>query len=352
MENIKNKTKEIDIIGIIKKIWQDKKTFSIVTAISSVMGVIIALSIPKQFTTNVILAPEVSGTHGLSESLSDIASMVGMDIGGKGASIDAIYPEIYPDVLASSDFIIKLFDTNIRKKKDPKEQTYYQYLSNDQKRPFWVYPMIWVSQIFENDNDSNSQDKLNPFYLTKPQTNIVAIIRSNISCSIDKKTSVITISVKDQDPMVSAIVADTLQNRLQEYITLYRTKKARIDLDYFQKLYDDAKTQYTKSRQIYAAYSDANNELTLQSFKLKMEDLENEMQLKFNVYTQISQQLQMAKAKVQETTPAFTTIQQATVPLLATSTPRSVIVLLCIVLGIVLYGLWIIFGKDLLVKKK
>ena len=83
-----------------------------------------------------------------------------------------------------------------------------------------------------------------------------------------------------------------------------------------------------------------------------MEDLENEMQLKFNVYTQISQQLQMAKAKVQETTPAFTTIQQATVPLLATSTPRSVIVLLCIVLGIVLYGLWIIFGKDLLVKKK
>lgn len=152
--------------------------------------------------------------------------------------------------------------------------------------------------------------------------------------------------------MVSAIMADTILNRLQEYITMYRTKKARVDLDYFQKLYNEAKVQYTKSRQTYAAYSDANNELTLQSFKLKVEDLENEMQLKYNVYTQIAQQLQMAKAKVQESTPAFTTIQQATVPMLATSTPRSVIVLLCIFFGIAIYGLWLVFFKDMWQKKK
>lgn len=42
-----------------------------------------------------------------------------------------------------------------------------------------------------------------------------------------QKTSVISISVMDQDPMVAAILADTLQSRLQQYITEYRTKKQK-----------------------------------------------------------------------------------------------------------------------------
>jgi uncharacterized protein involved in exopolysaccharide biosynthesis len=51
------------------------------------------------------------------------------------------------------------------------------------------------------------------------------------------------------------------------------------------------------------------------------------MQLKFNNYSETSRQVQQALAKVQENTPAFTIIQRAIVPLKASSTPRSMMVI-------------------------
>ena len=64
----------------------------------------------------------------------------------------------------------------------------------------------------------------------------------------------------------------------------------------------------------------------MQSYKLKQTDLENEMQLKYNIYSQLAQQLQLARAKVQERTPAFTIIQSAVVPLKKASPRRGLIV--------------------------
>ena len=48
--------------------------------------------------------------------------------------------------------------------------------------------------------------------------------------------------------------------------------------------------------------------------KSVIDDLENEMQLKYNIYTSMNTQLQVATAKLQEQTPAFTVIQSATIP--------------------------------------
>jgi uncharacterized protein involved in exopolysaccharide biosynthesis len=102
---------------------------------------------------------------------------------------------------------------------------------------------------------------------------------------------------------------------------------------------------------LYASYSDANEDLILQSFKSKQDELENEMQLRYNIYNQSVQQLQMAKAKIQESTPAFTTIQGASVPIKASSRPRSMIVVLYILLGIVFDAFWILFLRNLVMEK-
>ena len=96
---------------------------------------------------------------------------------------------------------------------------------------------------------------------------------------------------------------------------------------YFQKLTDEAKDVYVKARQVYGGYADANMDVILESYKAKQEDLENDMQLKYNNYSAMLAQLQAAKAKVQERTPAFTTIQGAAVPIKATGPKRMLFVL-------------------------
>ena len=61
--------------------------------------------------------------------------------------------------------------------------------------------------------------------------------------------------------------------------------------------------------------------------ELEIDDLENDMQLKFNTYTTMTTQLEAAKAKIQERTPAFTVIKGAAVPVKPTGPKRMMFVL-------------------------
>ena len=169
--------------------------------------------------------------------------------------------------------------------------------------------------------------------LTKEQSQIVKAINQKVVCDVDKNTMVISIQVTDQDPLICATIADTVQQRLQNFITDYRTKKAKVDLEYCQKLFKESKARYDKARQLYASYSDANQDIILQSYKTKLIDLENEMQLQFNNYNAMARQLQMAEAKVQEDTPAFTLLQSATVPVKKSGPARSKMVLVFLFLA-------------------
>ena len=86
---------------------------------------------------------------------------------------------------------------------------------------------------------------------------------------------------------------------------------------------------------------------------MKEEELENEMQIKYQAYAQIEQQIRAAKARIQERTPAFTVIQNATIPNKSSNTPRSLIVLLWIFLGGIISSFWVLFGANLnIIKRK
>lgn len=346
-DNTKNKSKEIDIIGVAKKVLKEKRLLCCFIGVSAVIGVIVALNTPKEYTTNVILAPELSSGSSLPEGLSSIASMVGVDLGGAlNGGVDAIYPQIYPEVLTSSDFIVKLFDVEVKLREDSAERTYYNHILYDRKIPFWSYPRIWITQLFKQNDAENSFNDINTFQLTKRQNEVLKIVRSNIACIVDKNTNVISISVTDSDPLASAILADTIQKQLQQYIILYRTKKYRNDVEYTQNLFYDSKEQYLKAQREYSAFADANSDVILETLIAKRDLLENEMQLRYNIYNQIAQQLQIAKAKVQERTPVFSVIQSASVPIKASSIPRTFIVIMFVIVGIIADVLWITFFRD------
>lgn len=342
MENKRN-SREIDVVGIAKKVLAEWKTLLIFATVSAVVGVIVALNTPKAYTTTVILAPELSNGGALPEGLSNIASMVGVDIGGgSGSGMDAIYPQIYPDVLTSSDFIVNLFNVKVKQNGENTSKSYYDHLMYDAKVPFWRYPRIWLSMMFKSKGLKGAKN-LDPFNLTKEQDNILNAVRSNISCIVDKNTNVISISVTDEDSRVSAIMADTIQKQLQKYITVYRTKKANNDLAYTKRLFSEAKAQYIHAQKVYASYADANVDLLLEAYKARRDELENEMQLRYNIYNQTALQLQAAKAKVQERTPVFSVIQSSSIPIKASSTPRLFIVVIYIFLGVVLDALWVLY---------
>lgn len=327
MENKEEHLKQIDVLAIAKEMKKHKKLYLIALPVTFVLSCLLILCVPRYYTSTAKLAPEISSFS--SSSLGDIASSFGFDLGGSSANGDAIFPELYPELIESNDFMVGMFDVKVKSKDGSINTTYYDYLATKRQTPWWTKAYNSVKQLFDTPDSTpvSKNGKVNPFQLTRRQDQIARLMSKNIKCDIDKKNYVISITVEDQDPLICATLADTVQTKLQDFITAYRTKKAKKDLEYYKKLSSDAKSKYERIRQQYGSYSDANQDVVLESYRLKANDMENEMQLLYNTYTSLQAQVQQAQAKLLMQTPAFTTLQSASVPLKPAGPKRMLFVL-------------------------
>ena len=326
----------IDFGAVWQAIKKYKKLYYKTLGIAFVVALIIGFSLPKTYNCQILLAPETGGGSSNLGGLASLASSFGVNIGGGSQGGDAITPTIYPDLMKSVDFKTSLFPIKVKRKKDKKAMTYYDYLKYEWRVPWWDDWFGLRAPKLQKDTIVNT------FELTGEQARIAGLAIKNVQCKIDKKTNLITIDVTMQDPYVAAQLADSVRTRLQDFLTAYRTKKARHDLEYALKLNKQAKKDYERARLLYSEYMDANQDMTLLTAQQKQNDLENEMQLQYNNFTATSAQVLTAKALVQKETPSFTTIQSATVPLGPSGPKIPLITLVCLflaALGTTIYAL-------------
>jgi uncharacterized protein involved in exopolysaccharide biosynthesis len=348
---------EIDLIELAQKVWKSRRLIFKSCGYAFIIGLIVAFSIPKEYTTSVTLAPETSSKSG-SGNMGALAAMAGINLSSSSGE-DALSPELYPDIVSSTPFLLELFNIKVKDQKGDLNTTLYNYLDKHQRAPWWGVVMSapfkafgWAVSLFKDKPAENTTGKLDPFKLTQDESIIADGLSKRIAVAIDKKTGITTLSVTMQDPLISASLTDTVMFRLQKYITDYRTNKARHDLAFAEKLFREAKTNYTEAQKKYATFVDANQNIILFSYRAEQERLQNEMNLAYNVYNQVAQQVQMAKAKVQEITPVYTVVQPATVPLKPVKPNKVMILVGFIFLAVVGSIGWILFVKDLFINWK
>ena len=315
-----NNTEVIDLRVIFKKIWDNRRLFYKTLSIAFVLSCIYILGVPRTYRSEITLAPEVENSA-MGGTLGTLASSFGFDLSNMQTT-DAITPLLYPDLMEDNAFVTKMFDIKVKDSEGEINTTYYDYLKKHQKKTVWKYPIYWIKSFIPKKKLSGDSSKdFDPYYLSSDDDEIVEAIRNNIEISINKKSGIITISTIAQDRLICRTLADSVKSELQKFITDYRTNKARTDYEYYKELTQEAKNEYEKIRQRYAT------KVSLRSVELKIEDMENDMQLKFNAYTTLNNQMIAAKAKVQERTPAFTVMKGASVPIKATGPKRMIFVL-------------------------
>ena len=351
----------VDFVKMYKDLLKHRKLYYKVLPIAFVLAAVYALAIPNFYKCTVKLSPEMSSSR-TNSSLLSLASNFGFNMGKStgGMGTEALFPTLYPDLVNSTDFKVSLFPVPVtiegNKKKGIQDRTmsYYEYLEKEQKSP-WFSAILaapgklvgWFISLFrQKPSDLEDQEKtVDPFRLTKKQAMIIKAINSKVFCDVDKKTMVITIQVTDQNPVIAATMADTVKTRLQKFITDYRTSKVRVDLEHYKKICEETKARYEVARQKYSEFVDANQYIILQTVRQEQVDLENEMQLQYNAYMQAAQQLVNAEAKVQEETPAFTTLQSATVPVRKAGPSRAKMCLMFVFLMFVCTSGWILYKE-------
>lgn len=347
---------EIDLLELFYKLWNKRWTICKWCAVGAVIGLVVAFSIPREYTVDVKLAPELSDNKAASGGLGALASMAGLG-GMQSSGSDAVYPQLYPDVVKSVPFLTSLFDVPVETSEDGEKFTVSQFIDEETTGPWWGavmrFPFTVIGWLMPGDDEEVAANhKLDTFRLTKDENDMVLALADRVTASVDQKTFVVTINVTMQDPLVAAMLADTVVARLQEYVTDYRTNKARKDLEYAEKLNAEAKDEYYKAQQKLADYTDRNQGIATQSARIARDRLDNEAQLAFSLYNTTSQQVQKAKAKVQETTPVYAVVNPATVPI-RPSAPRKVMILIgWVFLAFVASASWILFIKPALASTK
>lgn len=351
--------RDIDLIDVALRIWAKRKLIFRNCGIAAVLGIIIAFSIPKEYESEVTLVPEDSSEKaGLNGSLGSLAAMAGINLGG-ATGPDAISPDLYPDILESTPFLVGLFNVKVKTEKGNLNTTLYDYMKEHQKSAWFSYVISapfkllgWGVSLFKEKPPKGDPAHANYFNLTLDQEKTAKSIYESMSVIINKKTGVIMLSVRMQDPLIAATVADTIKDRLKNYIIDYRTSKARKDLVFTEKLYKEAQKSYTDAQQAYATYMDGNIDVVLERYKAEQTRLENEEKLAYQVYSQIAQQLQLAKAKVQEKTPVYTVVQPAVMSKKAASPKKISILLVFCFLGFIGTSAWILLKDKLKISKK
>ncbi|WP_278968897.1 chain-length determining protein [Phocaeicola barnesiae] len=339
---------EIDWMDILRKIIAIRKTLYKAAGIGLVLGIIIALSTPKQYTVSVTLAPEM-GSDSKSGGLASLASSF-LGGGSMGNSPDALNAALSSDIVSSTPFLLELFDTRVQTLNEELDTTLVAYL--DEQRGSWMGAVLaapgmaigFIKELFAEEPDTVTT--LNPFQLTKKESQKVEFLRKNIVADIDKKTGITTLSVTLQDSKVTAMVADSVVTKLQQYIINYRIAKAKEDCAYLEELYRERQQEYYDAQQRYARYVDANKSLVLQSVRTEQERLQNDMNLAYQVYSQVAQQLQVARAKIQEEKPVFAVVEPATVPLQPSGTSRKVILVGVVFFIVCCVGVWKLLGQE------
>lgn len=348
MEETKKKPEVIDLRVIAKKIWANKKLFYRVLPIVFILSCIYIFSKPRYYTSDVKLAPEMENSSS-GGTLGSIAASFGFDISDIQTS-DAITPMLYPDLMDDNAFVVSLLNIKVENQDGDIKATYHDYLKFHQKMAWWNYPVNWLIRLLPRQEDNVAKKgKYDPYYLSKDESGILNKARKNIAISIDKKTGVITIGVEAQDPLVCKTLADSIKDKLQIFITEYRTNKARVDYEYYKQLSAEAKQDYERLRQRYGAFVDGNVNIAMQSVRLKAEEMESEMELKFNNYNTLNSQMLAAKAKIQERTPAFTVVKGAAVPIKPAGPKRMIFVALMLILTCVVLSLYSI--RDFIFKE-
>lgn len=340
---------QIDWMGILRQILAIRKTLYKAAGIGLILGILIALGTPKQYTVSITLSPEM----GSSKSGNGLASMAASFLGGSvGAdSPDALNATLAPDIVTSTPFLLELFDARVVSQDKKIDTTFTAYL--DEQKSSWAGYILklpgmavgGIKSLFTDEEEKTTTVQEGAIELNEKDALKLEGLRKQISAEVDKKTAITTLSITLQDPKVTATIADSVVSKLQQYITTYRTSKAKEDCQYLEKLYKERQQEYYDAQQRYARYVDANSNVVFQSTMAERERLQNDMNLAYQVYSQVAQQLQVARAKVQEEKPVFAVVEPAVVPLYPSNTSRKVIVIGFVFLAVALTGAWMLSGK-------
>ena len=320
---------EIDLLELAKTIW-DKRMFIVkVVGIGAILGVVVALLSPKEYKSTATLMPEYSteSQGGASSLLRQYGGLLGVSGGSYASNSNAIRVDLYPNIVQSTNFQLKLMDEPFYFSDINAEATLFEYYTELNSPgvlsiiksytiglPGKILGAILPKKELMTTVPGEAEESM-VLNLSKEEFEIISTLRQKITASLDEESGIVSVSVTLPDNVAAAAVTEYTITELTDYLTEYRTEKVLRDLTFVEEQLVTAEARFEEAQQALAEFRERyQGNLSIRN-QTEEQRLQSEYQVAFNLYNSFTQQFEEARLKVQEETPMFKTLEPVQVPL-------------------------------------
>lgn len=324
----------IDVVGILKDIWLNRRIIYASVIIIFVLGLIIYAGSDRIYYSEAQLMPESSSNQSrLGQIFQQYETFFGIQ---RNQEQNDIQISMYPHIVESLNFQIELMQHEVHFSSLDSTITVFDYFT-DYYKPgiisrfsdfLWNYTIglpvtVWNFMKSLGSDQDSQRPPINfaefeefdaPKVVDGRIKRVASTMSEMITISREPQTGFVSIGVSLPDPRASTEIVILVRNLLQEYVIDYRTEKAMNNLEFIEDRYQEAKENFQARQDSLAAFQDRNVNLNLQSIAVIESRLQSEYELAFNLYNTLARRLQEAEIQVQEQTPIFRVHEPATVP--------------------------------------
>ena len=329
-----------------RTVWSERRMVARVTALAGVIGLFLALASPDEYSAKTRVLPYRSGAGAIG-GLSGLAGLAGIRLPA-GAADQTITADLYPEVAKSQDFRIQVVETPVYFTTLGRPATPMEFFRKLYDRPLTDLLLTYTVGLpgellgILRTQGSKSIDAALPDSMARLKSydqkymKLVRNMDKRIAVNIDKRTSIITITAMMPDPYAAADLVRVTSNLLMARIIDYESRKAGEQFRFVREQHERAMRRYEITQRELAGFDDRNRTLMRATAKIERDRLQREYDLAFEVYQQLSRELEQARLKMSQDTPAFTVLEQVTVPSERSSPQRARMLLVSLFLGALL----------------
>lgn len=341
--------REIDLAELLRRgraagtlIVRSRGTVLRAMGISVTVGLVIALTTRSEYSATTRLLPYRAGVAG--GALSGLAGLAGIQLPA-GATEQTITAELYPVIARTLDFRTTVAETPLQFAQTPSPMTLVRYFETNRTTSEKISSTLadWRVSVAAAIGGGEPRDGAErrggdgrPLRTYgREYLKIVDRLDERLVVTIDKKTSVITMTGMMPDPLAAADLVQTASQRMMQRVIDYEARKAAEQLAFVEEQYKLSKGRYESTQRALAEYEDRNRMLVGAVAQVQRDRLRGDYDIAFQVFQKFSLELEQARIKKNQDTPVFTVLERVAVPNERTKPQRAVIVLLAALLGLV-----------------
>ncbi|MFT7155825.1 MAG: hypothetical protein ACI8Q1_000828 [Parvicella sp.] len=362
IQNNSDKTEKntVDILVLLSVIWSERNLILKFVIIGVLFGIFLVVIAPKNYKSSAMLIPEENASQGGASGLIEkYGGLLGIGGGIDFNSNNSIPLQLFPEIVGSLPFQLKLLNQKIYFKNLDTTVTSFQFFSEINKPSLTSIIMQYTvglpGKLLNSLGDREEKPLPDGFKLdsileiSKGQMKIIESFRKRVVISLDDEAGVIRLTVEMPDEYASANLTMEAIHLLKDYVVIYNTRKATSDLAFIFEQYNNARSNFESANKELALFLDQNINLNTAKARMQEELLRSKYNLSFDIFTSMSQQLEQAKFVLQEQTPVVSILEPAQVPVEDTLSGLKVLMtfLILSVLSGVSYVLFKEYKKEL-----